>query len=150
METKPKLVKQNQQSDSSKSETKQATNQPQKFDLFSGLYGKRITIQEKGGSIVKGTLIACKLGYMYLKDVQLIGRQNRFDLDWIYIDRGAIAHFHHSLSEEQELRLAVYGLRLDEAQQKQRAELLSESIERQQREFQESIPKIEIDPNMNQ
>jgi hypothetical protein len=68
-------------------------------DVFAVLYGKRIVIQEKGGVVITGVLNNFKSGFLHLQEVEIVGRNHTLNVDWIYVDRAAVAHFHHAVEE---------------------------------------------------
>jgi hypothetical protein len=92
MQKQPKLIKPEQPKEQKKEQPQQ-----QKFDVYQGLYGKRIVIQEKGGCVVMGTLTGSKAGFLHLNDAEVHGRNHTLKLDWLCVDRGAVGHFHHQV-----------------------------------------------------
>jgi hypothetical protein len=96
MDTKPKLIKKEKEEMPSM-KISNPTHQPR--DVFAPLYNKRIVIQEKGGVVITGTLNAFKSGFLHLQEVEIVGRNHRVNVDWIYVDRTAVAHFHHAAKE---------------------------------------------------
>jgi hypothetical protein len=58
------------------------------------LLGKRIVVQERGGTLVEGVLEKVHGGFLFLADAVISGRDHVVDTPSVLIDRSSVQHVH--------------------------------------------------------
>lgn len=65
-----------------------------KVKFFEQYKNEKLTFQLKSGTIVEGNVDKEVMGFVVIKNVVIIGKENIAKSDWLCVERTQISHFH--------------------------------------------------------